>query len=81
MGIKNEPGTEGETDSSNIELNRIEERAPVEGIKAEFIHTEKMTIGFFSMAAGSTLSEHAHPHKQVSTMKEDELALTVGDET
>ena len=64
-----------------MELNRIEEREPVEGFKVRFVHSEKMTIGFFSVAAGSTLPEHAHPHEQVSVITAGEMELTVGDET
>jgi len=64
-----------------LELNRIEVREPVDGFKVKFVHTEKMSIGFFSIKAGSFLPEHAHFHEQVSIIKEGEMELTVGDET
>ena len=65
----------------HIELNRVEEREPVEGFKARFVHTEKMTIGFFSITAESALPEHTHFHEQVSIIKEGEMELTVEGET
>ena len=46
---------EGKVDMPLIELNRIEEREPVEGFKARFVHTEKMTFGFFIVTAGDLL--------------------------
>ena len=72
---------EGKVDMPLIELNRIEEREPVEGFKARFVHTEKMTFGFFIVTAGSALPEHSHFHEQVSVIKEGEMELTVGHET
>ena len=40
---------ERKIDMPHLELNRIEEREPVEGFKVRFVHSEKMTIVFFQL--------------------------------
>jgi quercetin dioxygenase-like cupin family protein len=56
-------------------LASIPEIEMIPGFVARFIHTEKMTLSYLSVSAGSALPEHAHPHEQVSTVLEGEFEL------
>ncbi|MDM8514898.1 cupin domain-containing protein [Desulfobacterales bacterium HSG16] len=66
---------------SFIELDSIKERELVAGFKAKFVHSEKMTISFFTIKAGSTLPEHSHPHEQISNVIEGEFEMVVDGES
>ncbi len=62
---------------SFINLNEITEREIVPGFKGKFIHSENVTVVHWSITAGSQLSEHNHPHEQVTNVLAGELELTV----
>jgi quercetin dioxygenase-like cupin family protein len=40
-----------------------------------------MTFGYYRVAAGASIHEHAHPNEEVWHVIEGELEVTVGDET
>ena len=63
-----------------IRLSDIEEKEMIPGFSVRFIHTENMTFAYFTIKAGAALSEHAHPHEQVTNITAGELELTVDGE-
>lgn len=51
------------------------------GITGKFMHTDHMSYGMLTIASGTPLPEHSHPHEQWTHLLEGELELTIGDET
>lgn len=47
------------------------------GFHGQFVHTDAVTLVYWTIAAGAVLPEHAHPHEQVVNMLDGELELTV----
>lgn len=62
-------------------LNDIEAREMVPGMKARFVHSKNMTFAFWDISAESALPEHSHPHEQVMYVIEGECDFTVDGET
>ena len=60
-------------------VNEIEAREMVPGMKARFVHSDKMTFAFWDISADSALPEHSHPHEQFSFMVQGRLRLRVGE--
>ncbi|MFK8164676.1 MAG: cupin domain-containing protein [Lewinella sp.] len=50
------------------------------GILGRLVHTELTTIADFSIAAGTELPTHHHPHEQTSTILSGEFLFVVGTE-
>ncbi len=55
----------------------MEEREVFPGYVGKFVHSDKLTIAFWRIAAGHQLPVHAHPHEQVVHVTEGEFELTV----
>lgn len=53
----------------------------IEGYRAQFVHTQRMSFAYWNISAGARLPEHSHPHEQVAHVLEGEFELTVGGET
>ncbi len=64
-----------------ISLSNIEEREMVKGFRARFVHSDRMTNAYWSVTAGATLPEHAHPHEQVTNVIRGRFEMTVDGET
>ena len=62
-------------------LDEISEREIVAGYRARFIHTEKLTLAYWTVEAGAALPEHSHPHEQIANVLEGEFELTVDGES
>ena len=62
------------------EIDLIPRREMVPGATARFVHTDTMTVAFFSFAANTQLPEHSHPHEQVTRVVTGSLYLTVEGE-
>ena len=62
-------------------LKEIEVREMVPGMKARFVHSDKMTFAFWDISADSALPEHSQPHEQVMYVIEGECDFTVDGET
>ena len=60
-----------------INLKEIIEREVVPGFKGKFIHSANVTVVHWSIAAGSILSEHNHPHEQITNIVSGQLELTI----
>ncbi|WP_119067118.1 cupin domain-containing protein [Aggregatilinea lenta] len=56
-------------------------REIVPGFYGKFVHTDRMTVSYWTIDAGALLPEHRHPHEQITTVIEGQLELTVAGET
>ncbi len=52
-----------------------------QGVKADFVHSENITVAFWSIPAGTNLPAHDQIHEQIVNLLEGEFELTAGDET
>jgi quercetin dioxygenase-like cupin family protein len=64
-----------------IELSDINEREMVPGFRARFVHTDRMTCSYWTITAGASLPEHAHPHEQVTNVIRGRFEMTLEGET
>jgi quercetin dioxygenase-like cupin family protein len=64
-----------------IDLDQIEVKEIVPGYRAVFVHTDHMTLAYWTIKAGAALPEHSHLHEQVSNVLEGTFELTVEGET
>jgi quercetin dioxygenase-like cupin family protein len=62
-------------------LKEVQERELVPGGKVKFVHSDAMTLAFWTFKAGSHLPEHAHPHEQILTVMEGSVEFTIDGET
>lgn len=60
------------------DLDRTEE---MPGFLGAFLHSDNMTVASWSVDAGATFPEHAHPHEQISVVTEGKFELTIDGET
>jgi quercetin dioxygenase-like cupin family protein len=51
-----------------------------DGVTVRILHGERMTVAFFSIATGSAVPEHAHPHEQIGTVLSGEMELDIAGE-
>ncbi len=63
-----------------VNLIDLPEKELVPGYHARFVHTENMTMAYWTIEAGAALPQHAHPHEQVTNLIEGEFELTVNGE-
>lgn len=66
---------------SFINLKEIAEREVVPGFKGKFIHSDNVTVVHWSITAESELSEHNHPHEQITNIIDGELELSIEGKT
>lgn len=65
-----------------IQLKDIQERDLLPGFNVRMVHSEKMTLAYWDISAGSVLPEHSHPHEQVAAQViSGEFELTLDGET
>ncbi len=64
-----------------ISLEDLQSKELLPGFDGKFIHTENMSLGYWSIKAGSILPQHAHVHEQVTHVLEGKLEMTIGDKT
>ena len=62
-------------------LHKVELKEYGKGVKADFVHSENVTVAFWSIPEGTSLPAHDHPHEQIVNLREGEFELTVGNET
>ena len=62
-------------------LADLKEIEPVPGFKARFVHSDHVSMGYWTVTAGATLPQHAHPHEQITSVLEGEFEMTIGVET
>lgn len=49
-----------------IALENVASRELLPGFSVKMIHSEKMTLAYWDIKAGSVLPEHSHAHEQVA---------------
>ena len=64
-----------------INLDPIEAKEIVPGYRAVFVHSDNMTLAYWTIEAGADLPEHSHPHEQVANVLEGTFELTIAGET
>ena len=62
------------------DLKNIKEKEIVPGYRAQFIHSENLTLAYWDVDPGAELPEHSHPHEQIANVLEGKFELTVGGE-
>lgn len=60
-----------------VSLDDVDEREPVPGYRVKFVHSDNVTVAYWTVAPESALDEHAHPHEQIASCVEGEFELTV----
>ena len=63
-----------------INLKALEEKEPVPGYKAVFVHSDSMTLAYWEVQEGAVMPEHSHAHEQVASVVEGRFELTVAGE-
>ncbi len=63
-----------------MDLSDIPERELVPGYRVRFVHSQSMTLAFWSVDAGAALPAHSHPHEQVAQVLEGRFELEVDGE-
>lgn len=66
---------------SFLHLDDLPDEEPISGFHARFVHTEGMTLAYWTIEAGAAIPEHHHPHEQVATVLDGEFELMVDGET
>jgi quercetin dioxygenase-like cupin family protein len=66
---------------SFIHLDDLPEQEPVDGYHVRFVHSDQMTLAYWTVEAGAAIPTHQHPHEQVATVLEGTFELTVDGET
>jgi quercetin dioxygenase-like cupin family protein len=64
-----------------IQLSDVPERELVPGFFVRFVHTENVTLAYWSIKKGSNLPDHFHSNEQTTTILEGRFQLTVESET
>ena len=62
-------------------LQDIENKEIFPGYTVRFIHSERMTLAYWTIREGAALPEHSHPHEQVCNVFEGRFQLTIDGET
>ena len=64
-----------------LSLEEVEERQPVPGFRAKFVHSDKMTVAYWTVDEGAEMPTHSHEHEQIVNLLEGRFELTVGGES
>lgn len=64
-----------------IEINKLPQKEIKDGFKAQFVHAESFTLGFWDVEQGAILPTHSHFHEQVTQVLEGQFEMTIGEET
>ena len=65
---------------SFINLKDVYEKEVVPGFKGKFIHSNNVTVAYWSITEGSMLPEHDHLHEQIANVIKGELELSIDGE-
>jgi quercetin dioxygenase-like cupin family protein len=60
-----------------INLGSVDVRELLPGYHGRFIHTDRVTVAYWNIDAGSPLPEHSHPHEQVTSLVEGAFELVI----
>ena len=60
-----------------MKVEDIESRELIPGTEVRFIHSDRMTVAYWTFEPEVSLPEHSHPHDQVTNIIEGEFELTI----
>ncbi len=63
-----------------MKVEDLESRELIPGTAVRFIHSDRMTVAYWTFESAVSLPEHSHPHDQVTNIIEGEFELTVEGE-
>jgi quercetin dioxygenase-like cupin family protein len=63
-----------------IQLDDLKEREIIPGFRAVFVHTDSMTLAYWTVQSGAEMPIHSHPHEQVANVLEGEFELELEGE-
>jgi quercetin dioxygenase-like cupin family protein len=63
-----------------IQLEELESREIVPGYVARFVHSDHLTLAYWTIKAGAELPSHQHPHEQITNILEGEFELVLEGE-
>ncbi|MEM7456452.1 MAG: cupin domain-containing protein [Planctomycetota bacterium] len=63
--------------TNKFALEDVEQKEIVAGFRGRMIHTDSMTLAYWSIAKDASLPAHHHVHEQVVNMLEGEFELVV----
>ncbi len=66
---------------SKTDMNALEAREVVPGVKGKFAHSRNMTMAWWEFEKDAVLPEHSHEHEQVVNVIEGTLEIKSGDST
>lgn len=64
-----------------VDLEKVPSKEILPGFTGRFVHTETMTVAYWSVKKGSVLPKHNHHHEQITQVTEGEFAMTIGNTT
>jgi len=59
------------------DLNRVLPVEPMPGFVARMVHSDRMTLAWWTIPAGAALPEHSHHHEQVVNVLEGRFELVI----
>ena len=63
------------------DLEEVTEKEILPGFRAKFVHSKNITVSYWTVKAGASLPEHAHPHEQITNMLEGEFEMIIDGES
>ncbi len=63
-----------------VNLSEVESQEIIPGYSATFLHSEKMTLAYWTVQAGAEMPVHAHEHEQFANVLEGEFELELDGE-
>ena len=64
-----------------VDLETVESRELIPGTEVRFVHSDAMTLAYWTFEPDTDLPLHSHPHDQVTNVIEGTLELTLEGET
>jgi len=64
-----------------FKLNEIKTRELIPGGEVKFVHSDKLTLSFWTFRAGVILPRHNHPHEQILNIMEGTIEFTMEGKT
>ena len=62
------------------DLDEVTEKEMLPGFSAKFVHSANVTVSYWTVKAGASLPEHAHPHEQISNVLEGDFEMVIDGE-
>jgi quercetin dioxygenase-like cupin family protein len=63
-----------------IDTNEISVKEPRPGWQGRFFHSEHMTFGYYTVAAGASVHEHSHSNDEVWNVVDGRLEVIIAGE-